>query len=179
MPVLRIDGSIAHRARGQEYVLVLGSNLETHPEPAGRQRLSARQWNRPAHLHLALSLGPHDGIDARLDDSTRVGLQRDLGFVTRLHVVELVLVIKRNDLELILHKGHDRLETEGSSELPGPQLQIDDGAISRRIEHGLTQLPLGVLELRLDLSNFSLVVAGGRPETSTYLRFRRDICTDL
>ena len=87
-----------------------------------------------AHRDLPLPLGPDDRVHARLDDLARIGLERDLGLVARLHLVQFVLVIQGNDLELILHKGHHGNRTERRRHLARPQLEVDHRSVGWRVE---------------------------------------------
>ena len=89
------------------------------------------------HRNLALPLGPDNRVDARLDDLAWIGLERDLGLVSRQHLVQLVLVVQGNDLELILDKSHHRQRTERRRHLARAQLQVDHGAVGGRIEDRL------------------------------------------
>ena len=135
--------------------------------------------DRPAHRDLALALRPHDGVDRRLDDATRIGLERDLRLVAGRHLMQLVLVKEGDDLELVLDEGQHRLEAERGGELARAQLQVDDRAVGRRIEDGLTELPLRSGELSLDLRDFRLIVAHGGAQAGANLRLRCDVRVEL
>ncbi len=86
-----------------------------------------------------------------------IGLERELGFVPRLHLVQLVLVEERDDLPVGFDQRHHRIERQPGDEAARAQLQVDHVAVARRARGRLLEVPLRVLELRADLRDLRVL----------------------
>ena len=105
-------------------------------------------------VQLPLGLRPDDRVDMRLDDPARIGVERNLRFVAGDDLVQLVLVEQREDLVIVVDKGHQLVERHAGHEEAGAKHHVHHRAVARRMQGGLREIELGVLELgarRLDL----------------------------
>ena len=164
---VRVDGTVAARARGQEELGILAHRPQLDGEAHVRGRTEARARQHAADGQLALRRRPDDRFDVALDDARRVGLERNLRLVARLDLAHLVLPEVGHDPLLVLDERHRRDGRERHDHHAGPQGQRDDVAIGRGDGHGLLEIPRRVGQLRLGLRDLrqdlrDLVLHAGR-----------------
>ncbi len=158
-------------ARGEKDGAIVFADHELDRK-AARRRNERRSRQIAGGLDLSLALGPDDRVDVGLDDPPRIGVQRDLGVVPRLDLMELVLAEQRENLILLVDEGHHLVERHAGHEESRPQHDIDHRPVARREDGCLRQLPAGGLELgarRVDL----------RLRHPDLRLGRRDLCLDL
>ena len=90
--MVSVDRSVSGGAGCKKEILVLVRDVELDCEALRRRGEHAGHRQRSARLHLARTLRPDDRVDLAFDDASRVCVQRELGLVARLHLVQLVLV---------------------------------------------------------------------------------------
>src|SRR5215831_3480137 len=155
--VLGVDRRVARRTRGEEKVLVLVRDVELDREALRRRREHAAHRYGSARKNLAGARGPDDRVDLGLDDLPRIGLQRELGFVSGLDLVQLVLPVESDDAAGRLGQRHHRIDGNSGNEATGPKLQVDDVAIARRTGRGLVEVPFRAFELSADLRDLRVL----------------------
>src|SRR6185436_4070413 len=135
---IRVHGAITHGACSKEQTPV--PDLEFHGnQPRWHLRYGGRK--RPGDGQLSLASRPDDGIDLALDYLVRIGLERDLRFVSRFYFTQFVLAVQRDDPLLGLDETHDRQPGKLRSGGTGAQLDVDGIAVGRREHRGLVELP--------------------------------------
>ena len=106
--MLAIDGGMACRTCGQEDAFISGLDVQLDREAVGKLRRGTSLRQHAGSRQLPLPLAPDDGIHPGLDDLARQGIERHLGRIARLHLMQFVLLIERDDLVVILDEGHGR-----------------------------------------------------------------------
>ncbi len=120
---------------------------EFHRE-AARRRIDDGLRQFAGRRDLSLRLRPEHRIDLRLDDAARIGVERNLGVIARLHLVQFVLAEQREDLPVLVDERHHIEERHAGHEGARTKLHVDHRAVARRDHRRLRQLPACVVELR-------------------------------
>ena len=171
--VLGVDRAAADRAGRQEDVGIALVDRQLDREAPRRHRPEAGRRQRVLLGDLALALRPDDRIDLGLEDVARIGRQIELGFVAGLDLVQLVLVVQRDDLVGLLDEGHRRRDREGRRERAGAQLHVDRVAVGGRDDGRLLELPVRVFELGADLRHRRVVGADLAGQALAHLALAR------
>src|SRR5579862_5865277 len=162
--VLGVYGRIAGGAAREEELLVAIGDVELHREALLRRADRRGGGKLAVRLDLPGARGPDDRIDLAFHDAAGIRLQRELGLVARLDLVQLVLSIERDDSSARLDEPHHRRERNSRNEAAGTKLEVDHVAVAGRPRRGLVEVPFGAFELRADLGDARIFAIDLRPQ---------------